>query len=698
MRRVARAYGAALVASAVLAAIAVGGILRAAGGPAAPLDDAFIHLQYARGLAGGHFFEYVAGEGYSSGATSTLWPLLLAPFHALGLRDVSLLWAAWLLGTLAHAGVTVEAYRLTRRLAGEAAALGAGAMCTLFGAFAWFAWSGMETMALAWLLLRAARTAAAFCEGGSDGGPAPSARSLVILGLVTPLVRPEGALASLMVSVALVIGLRGRRARPLARLLAFAPLAGPLVVPLLNLLFTGHAASSTTQVKWMIGNPYLSASTILASFGANVRLLVSSLIDGGDWTTLFLPEHSSVPLLLGALALPFAAARRRVPLHALFVGMVALGCLVPCTYSTFLWNRVRYLWPFAGAWFVLLGCLAREVGDVARLFRPRLTAVTPLLAGAFAAALGSRLPWTLRDLATSASAIHRQQVALGRWARQALPAEARIGVNDTGAIAYLSGRRTFDVVGLTTEGEARYWVAGAGSRFEHYEKLPRARLPTHFIVYPQWMACPPVLGELLTEATVIDQSILGGVTMEAHEARWDLLGSGALPAAPPSCLEVVDDGGSARRSGEICPQTPVDELDVADLESEAAHHYALGDGQDGDNQVMVQGDDARAIADGGRLRRAEDRFRLKLPAGQIGRLVMRVAADAPVDLRISAGAEREVGVVTIDGESGWVERAVDLPVVSGGGETEIVVKATAREGAEREARFGSFHYWVFGVP
>ncbi len=353
----------------------------------------------------------------------------------------------------------------------------------------------------------------------------------MILGLVAPLVRPEGALASLMIAVALAIGLR--RAPPARRLLAFAPLAGPLLVPLLDLALVGHAASSTTQVKWMIGNPYSSVDSVLAAVGLNVSFLVTNLLDGGDWTVIFLPEHASVPILLGLIALPIAGARRRVPLHALFAGMVALGSLVPCTYATFLWNRVRYLWPFAGGWFVLLGCLAREAGDLARLFRPRLTAVTPLLAGGFAAALGVRLPWAIRNLAQSASAIRRQQVALGRWAAAELPADARIGVNDTGAIAYLSGRRTFNVVGLTTEGEARYWVAGAGSRFEHYERLPAARRPTHFIVYPQWMACPPVLGALLHEATVVDQSILGGVTMEAHEARWDLLGSGALPASPP---------------------------------------------------------------------------------------------------------------------------------------------------------------------
>jgi hypothetical protein len=669
--RVLRAYGPALLASVAIGFACVRAILREAGGPAAPLDDAFIHLQYARGLAHGRFFEYVAGEGYSSGATSLLWPILLAPFHLIGFRDVSLLWAAWLFGTAAHAGTTVETYRLTRRLAGEAAALGAASMSALFGAFAWFAWSGMETVALAWLLLRTARVAAARCE--PQPGRTTGLRELILLAFVTPLVRPEGALASLIVCVALVHGLRGARLPTARRIVAFVPLLGPLVVPILNRILAGHAGSSTAEVKWLVGNPYYSAGAVVSATAANARLLVTSLMDGGDWTVLFLPEHASVPILLGAVALPIAGARRRVPFHAIFVGMVALGSLIPCTYATFLWNRIRYVWPFAGAWFVLAGCFAREAGDLVRLFLPRLTAVTPLLAGGCAAALGLRLPWAIHDLAQSASAITRQQVALGRWAATALPPDARIGVNDTGAIAYLSGRATFDVVGLTTEGEGRYWVAGAGSRFEHYEKLPPARRPTHFIVYPQWMACSPVLGAELTEATVIDQSILGGTTMVAYRARWDLLGSGALPAAPPSGLALAD------------------EVDVADLESEAAHGYALGDTSDTDDQVMVQGA-PRAIADGGRLQRSIDRFRMALPAGKRARLVMRVSAEAPVDLVVTAGG-REVGPVPVESDTGWVEAEVDLPAGLAGGETAIVVTARSRDGDP--ARFGAFHYWLY---
>src|SRR5262249_36866019 len=159
----------------------------------------------------------------------------------------------------------------------------------------------------------------------------------------------------------------------------------------------------------------------------NARLLVTSLLDGGDYTAVFLPEGAAAPIFLGVIALAAAAARRRAWARAAFTLAIALGALLPCTYLSFLWNRVRYIWPFAGGWFVLGACLARELGDLARKADARLAFVTPAIAFAFAGALATKLPWTVRDLAQSAAAIDRQQIALGRWAADHLPPDARIG-------------------------------------------------------------------------------------------------------------------------------------------------------------------------------------------------------------------------------------------------------------------------------
>ncbi|HZF54526.1 MAG TPA: hypothetical protein VE093_38025 [Polyangiaceae bacterium] len=681
-------YAPALAASAALCGVCAGAILTKAGEPALPLDDAFIHLQYARRLAGGAFFSYVEGAGYSTGATSLLWPLVLAPFYAVGLRGLSIIYVTWALGALFHAALTVETTRVAHRLAGRAAAAGAAAMSVGFGALAWFAWSGMETVPFAWILMRTARRAAAWSDPPPNSTDTRAKTSgeqaeLIALGLIAPLVRPEGAIASLLAAVALARS--PRKTGPANRLLGLAPLAGPLLVPLLHLALTGRSSSSAAQVKWLPLNPYYDGPALLQASLENALLLITDLLNGGDYTVVFLPEGLSAPILLGFVALFVAGRRRRATPLALSVAAIGLGALLACSYLSLLWNRVRYIWPFAPAFLVMLACLAREVGDLIRRVRPSMTFATPLLCGLFAGALFARLPWAVRDLAQSAAAVAGQQVKLGRWAAQNLPPDARIGVNDTGAIAYMSGLRTFDVVGLTTPGEARYWVAGPGSRFEHYEMMDRAALPTHFIVYPHWMACSPVLGDALEEATVVDQSILGGSTMIAYEARYDLLGSGEAPSggAPP--------GGF------------LDALDVSDLESEAAHSYELGATSDEDNLVAMLASPAPAerepppnaantdterpvIADGGRFRRTLDRFTARLKPGAPARLILRVSADDDVALTITAGG-RDVGSVPVPPWP-WVERSIDLPA-------EVVSEATPIAiTAPKGAHFHAFHYWL----
>ncbi|MBI4699563.1 MAG: hypothetical protein HY744_00105 [Deltaproteobacteria bacterium] len=670
-----------LCASSVLGALCVRAVLRRAGEPALPLDDAFIHLQYARRLAEGHFFSYVPGQGYSSGATSWLWPALLTPFFAGGVHGLGAIWVLWALGTLLHAALAVEAARLASGLAGRAGAIGAGAMCLAFGAFAWFAWAGMETVALGWILMRTARVAAEHGElvaaGRSPGAPWQA----VALGAAAPLVRPEGVLGSVIALCAVLGWARalGPGRRRAAAGAALVPCAGAMLQPLVNLALTGRAASSTAQVKWLALDPYVDARLLAQATLANARLLVTDLLDGGAWTALFVPRGFLLALALGIVATAFAGWRRRRGARAGFVLLLVLGTLVPCMYGTMLWNRVRYLWPFAPAWLVAVACLGAEVGVAAGRLRPGLGALGPALLGAAVGWLAAKLPWTVADLAQSAHAIARQQVALGRWAARALPAHAAIGVNDTGAIAYLSERPTFDIVGLTTPGEARYWPAGAGSRFEHYERLGPRRLPSHFIVYPEWMACPPLLGPALSAASVYDQTILGGATMVAYEARYDLLGSGQAPFSrgPRTAL--------------------LDEIDVADLESEREHRYSVGPARAVDDRAGVAlAPDGRLVADGGRFERAFDRFELRLRPGEACRLGARFAS--PVDLDVWVGS-RHAGVLSAAAAppgaglpeaapDAWLERWLSLPP-----DAEATRSVTVRPAGP--ARFASFHYWCF---
>jgi hypothetical protein len=275
-------------------------------------------------------------------------------------------------------------------------------------------------------------------------------------------------------------------------------------------------------------------------------------------------------------------------------------------------------------------------------------------------------------VAWSVSGIDRQQVALGRWAADNLPEGARIGLNDTGAIAYFSGKKTFDVVGLTTEGEAKYYVAGPGSRFEHYEKMRgTGRLPTHFIVYPDWMGIPSLLGEQLNEATVSDsgRSILGGETMVAYEADWSKLGSGEKPWTP-----VATD--------------PIDVLDVADLESEADHDYRLlGAGEW--EEIAREGStpDGDDIVDGGRSRRTRERFVLHLRLGVAARCLARFEGGPESVASVWAGDE-PVGQLAVDYAPSWVEREFTVPASLASARTPVELRAS-------RGALTTYHYWCF---
>jgi hypothetical protein len=656
-RRVARflPYAPLVFATALLAHRSLAPILQKLGHPGATLDDAYIHFQYARAFAEGHPFRFQAGEPISTGATSFLWPMLLAPFYLVGFHGESILWPAWVISFVALGALAYECYRLTLPLAGRAGAVGAGAMTLAFGGLAWCAASGMEVVPFAWLIAYSTRRAAEWAEGTRRNW-----RVMLGLGIALPLMRPEGALTTMALAAIVAIF-------PTKRRLEALPIAATAFVPqILLLILTGSMTSSTAQVKLLFGNPYYTLPDAALS---NARTLVGQILDGQVWSAEFLPKGGAALACVGLLAIVWRGHMSGKLVRASLILLFALSMFVPCFYVTFLWNRLRYLWPFAPGWFMGLACLARAAADIANKLIPRYAPAIPgILAGAFAGTMLVRLDWVLEDAAQSASGIDRQQAELGRWAAKELPADARIGVNDTGAIAYFSDRKTFDVVGLTTPTEGKYWVGGQGSRFEHYEKMQKANpraLPTHFIVYPEWMACAPLMGKTLTEATVTDSTILGGQTMRASEANFEHFGSGEMPWTKMK----VDDA-----------------IDVADLEDEKAHDFELVGLREGDETVEEGNNpDGDVVLDGGRTNRTRDRFRANTTGGSG---VVRIEVDTTTGVKIFAnGAE----IAHFNVESGpWIEVPFEIPQSARGERTTIDVTSS-------EAVFTSYHYWFGSV-
>lgn len=651
-----RAFPWVLVAFLAWASIAAV-LSRTEGEPSVPLDDAYIHFQFARAFANLTPFEYTPGSPPAAGATSLLWPALLAPAFWLGVTDVGVIWWAWLLGFLSLGLVAIETRALAERLLSPLVALAASLTVLCFGGLTWLAASGMEAVPFAWLWLRSFRRLAEWFE--TERGSVLRSRvklELLLLSAAAPLMRPEGAVASLC--VALAFGLSGVRSE---RFWSLAALVGGGLPALASRLGAGSFSSTTSKVKWLLNNPYLDAGEIAQQIVYNTRLLFGTLFNGEIWSASVVPSGGALFAVCALPALALLAYRRRCYARGAAALVAALGILIPATYDTFLWNRLRYLWPFAPAWFIALGALSDLIGDAVERHKPHLGELRTLLGGALIGAFAAKLSFAIDDLAESAWAIREQQTSLGRWARSHLPEDAIIGLNDTGAIAYFSGRRTFDVVGLTTPHEAEHWVAGAGSRFEHYERLPRSSLPTHFIVYPEWFALDQLLGPWMTERRV-RASILGGEVMVAHRADYSLLSRGEQPLIEQNARLL-------------------DRLDVSDLVSEREHSYQLFDATSAENRVFQH----RDRLDAGRAGRRVDRFRLRVEPG--GTFMLRAYAIERTPLVVKFGDQTTVHA---DVDGFWQEAALRVPGDVASGTVWVEVRAAAA--------VSTLHYWSYAAP
>jgi len=109
----------------------------------APLDDVFIHFDYARATARGYPFQWSEGNGFSSGNTSLSYPFVLAFGYWIGFRGMNIMvWAA-LVACVSTLGFLLAAAKLTEPL-GRWAKYLLPPLVLSVGALDWSLWSGME--------------------------------------------------------------------------------------------------------------------------------------------------------------------------------------------------------------------------------------------------------------------------------------------------------------------------------------------------------------------------------------------------------------------------------------------------------------------------------------------------------------------------------------------------------------------------
>jgi hypothetical protein len=562
-----------------------GSMLIATGGrPALPLDDSFIYFQYARQVADGAPFVYQNGDAPTTGATSLPWMFLLSLAALLGFGGKSMILPAMLLGGALLVLAVDGAGRTQRVLAprkpgserpGDLPLLGlplAGALVALCGPLHWGAWSGMEIALFTAAIVHAYR---AWCEGA--GRPtAGGAGALALLALV----RPEGILLAGVAVGAWALGaLRDAEGR---RSLAWAlvPVAAMAVIPLVSWISTGDPRSAGFTAKSILAVPGASLTDALRVASLRAMSLGGALFGGrgpfADGVGLYAYDSETAPMFVapGAFVL-FAigilpALAREWGERRPGPGLLGLAWIATLLFATCLLEEPdahysRYQMPILP---VFLVWIAIGVGRVARITRDAKAGFARIADGVrlVLAAFGLlSVLFFAGAFGDNAADIDRMQIALGEALREELGADQSVAINDAGAIAYFSHRRTVDLIGLTTPGFAGLWSQGSGALWERLESMERR--PDVFAIFPNWFDLDGI-GLLRRRSSVrrLAPSIVDAEKV-VYAADWSMAGSGDAPRWPAG-----SDGAAPR---------VLDRLDVADVASEAAHGFTYDDRERG---------------------------------------------------------------------------------------------------------------------
>ncbi|MGB8983880.1 MAG: hypothetical protein WCC12_18565 [Anaerolineales bacterium] len=385
-----------------------------------PLDDTWIHLTYARNLAGHGEWAFRLGER-SAGSTSPLWTALLALGFLLRLGPyVWTFFLGWIVLTI----LAICAENIARKLVGayKSRLPWAGLFFVFAWHLTWSAVSGMETLLHGLIVLAVL------------GALLNGSRRYLVLGLLAGLsvwVRPDGLTLLGPILFTALLSERSWQARGAAVwrvLLGFSSLF--FLYLLFNLALSGNPLPNTFYAKqaeygaaWLSRPPaeritnYLwpiLASPFLALIPAAIVWLFKSM-RGRNWGAL-----AGLIWFLGYVAIYFT----RLPAYQ--HGRYIIPAL-----------PILYLWGVLG--FLELISSPNLNGRIASFWRA-VTVVLTVVFGFYGA----------RQNAYDVFLIESEMVTTAKWVRQNLPADARLAVHDIGALGYYVQNPLVDMAGLIT--------------------------------------------------------------------------------------------------------------------------------------------------------------------------------------------------------------------------------------------------------
>jgi hypothetical protein len=437
-----------------------------------PLDDVYIHFQYAKQLANGEPYVYNPGDDASSGATSFIYPYLLAIGYKLGFTGLNLGYWAMGIGALALLASTwlIMVFAWGMGAPKEVAPL-AGVLFAATGSVSWHFMSGMETGLIITLTLA---TFITFATGRF--------RLFIASATLLALTRPEGSIMAGIAVAMMAFHLwwmrrtsREQQVVPLQnhRLLLIIPVLAILVQPVVNLLLTGSISAMGAQSKSILGTIPFYWGDVIGRIWDNFVRIWRELTTGtnGDYAPVFIAPLAFIGFI-SLFRLKDSAAGNTIMRP--YTGLMVLGWFIAvsaavATLDTAFWHFKRYQMPLIALLYPLAVLGGMIVWGFLR-HRIRARHVVPLQYAmvilVVVAIIVTTVPtWTEfhRLYEVNINNIAAQPLPMARWLNENTPGDAVVAVHDVGIMRYIGERYTIDMVGLTTPGAADAWRNGPGS-------------------------------------------------------------------------------------------------------------------------------------------------------------------------------------------------------------------------------------------
>jgi hypothetical protein len=395
-----------------------------------PLDDSWIHIEFARSIFEGRPWEYSPGWP-STGSTSPLWAILLSSLFFIATDSTSLILYTYILSGILYvasaflAGLIVYDYT-DSNLWAQIAIIG----FVLTPRGTWLMMSGMESPLFIFLILL-----------GIYFVDRPGWRYDLFIGIIGGflfLTRPEGLLF-LLVGIPLRFLLTAKqRELNLKRLLSFG---GAILV------------TSIIAAPWIFYCLSVTHLPLPDTFYAKSGHITPSSIT--IWNEFWIKTFIESPFTIIGIFGGFLLILKGKPCAWVFSIAMLFTYFETIPYAVLV-NNARYMTPLIFILIIVCVIVVGMLTDTIRTHHPTLKselsssiiATTMILL-----ILIPTIPLFVEQanfFGNSVKNINEMQVTIGQWIFENTPPDAKFAIFDAGAIRFFGNRTVFDMAHLVT--------------------------------------------------------------------------------------------------------------------------------------------------------------------------------------------------------------------------------------------------------